>query len=72
ELERAWQQALRTAYVELSDRGVKLLLTTYFGRLGENAALAASLPVAGLHVDAVNGREDVLPLVERLGRDTVL
>jgi 5-methyltetrahydropteroyltriglutamate--homocysteine methyltransferase len=31
--------------------GLKLMLTTYFGALGDNADLALKLPVAGLHVD---------------------
>jgi 5-methyltetrahydropteroyltriglutamate--homocysteine methyltransferase len=34
---------------------VKLLLATYFGRLQETLA-AANLPVAGLHIDAINAR----------------
>jgi 5-methyltetrahydropteroyltriglutamate--homocysteine methyltransferase len=33
--------------------GVSLMLTTYFGALEDNLKLAASLPVAGLHVDLV-------------------
>jgi 5-methyltetrahydropteroyltriglutamate--homocysteine methyltransferase len=35
------------------------LLTTYFGELQENLQLACNLPVAGLHIDAINGREEV-------------
>src|SRR5690606_25508560 len=46
--------AFRRAYAALAgaDRP-KLLLATYFGALGDNAALTASLPVDGLHVDLV-------------------
>ncbi|KAF8607707.1 cobalamin-independent methionine synthase [Ceratobasidium sp. AG-I] len=40
-----------TAYETLSKTGVKLLLTTYFGRLDSNLKFVAKLPVAGLHVD---------------------
>ncbi|WP_319468494.1 5-methyltetrahydropteroyltriglutamate--homocysteine S-methyltransferase [uncultured Pseudodesulfovibrio sp.] len=41
----------------------RLLLTTYFGDLGDNLELAMSLPVDGIHVDLVRGPnqlEDVL------------
>src|SRR5690606_22659950 len=43
----------------------KLLLATYFGRLGDNLDLACQLPVAGLHIDASHGFEEVTKLAER-------
>jgi len=48
-------EAYRTAFRALADAapGLNLLLTTYFEGLRDNLALAASLPVAGLHVDLV-------------------
>ncbi|MBF8176137.1 5-methyltetrahydropteroyltriglutamate--homocysteine S-methyltransferase [Herminiimonas contaminans] len=72
ELDTDWQNAFKAAYDQLKNSRVKLLLATYFGQLLENRALAASLPVAGLHVDAINGRDDVLPLIDLLGADKVL
>ena len=72
ELDAAWKNAFNTAYAALKNSGVKLLLATYFGQLLENQKLAASLPVAGLHIDAINGRNDVLPLIELLAADKVL
>ncbi len=72
ELSEDWRNAFKTAYESFKNSRVKLLLTTYFGQLLENRQLAASLPVAGLHVDAINGREDVLPLIEMLPANTVL
>lgn len=72
ELNRPWQQAFHTAYAALKNSGVKLLLATYFGQLLENQKLAANLPVAGLHIDAINGRNDVLPLIDLLSTDKVL
>ncbi|HEY8945850.1 MAG TPA: 5-methyltetrahydropteroyltriglutamate--homocysteine S-methyltransferase [Polyangiaceae bacterium] len=59
ELDPEWQPAYRTAYEFLKGAGSKLLLTTYFGRLGENLELAASLPVDGIHLDAVSARSEV-------------
>ncbi|EKU31663.1 MULTISPECIES: 5-methyltetrahydropteroyltriglutamate--homocysteine S-methyltransferase [Alcaligenes] len=72
ELDADWQQAFKTAYQQLKATGVKLLVATYFGQLLENAALAASLPVAGLHVDAINDRDGVDALLKLLGDDKVL
>jgi 5-methyltetrahydropteroyltriglutamate--homocysteine methyltransferase len=72
ELAPQWQEAFRTAYAALTDTGVKLLLTTYFGQLKQNLELACSLPVDGLHLDAVNARDEVEPVIEQLGTDKVL
>ncbi|WP_143889734.1 5-methyltetrahydropteroyltriglutamate--homocysteine S-methyltransferase [Tepidimonas alkaliphilus] len=63
ELSAEWQHAYNVAYHALKSAPVKLLLTTYFGRLLDNAYLAANLPVAGLHIDAIEGRDDVAPLL---------
>jgi len=72
ELDAEWQNAFNTAYQHLQDCRIKLLLATYFGQLAENRSLAANLPVAGLHVDAVNGRDDIEPLITQLSTDKVL
>jgi 5-methyltetrahydropteroyltriglutamate--homocysteine methyltransferase len=72
ELAPAWEHALRDAYHQLKTSRVKLLLATYFGTLGENLYLAANLPVAGVHVDAVNGRHEVQPLLNMLASHKVV
>ncbi len=72
ELDADWQHALNTAYHQLKDAKVKLLLATYFGQLQENAYLAAGLPVAGLHIDAINDREGVQTLINLLPAYKVL
>jgi len=72
ELAPQWQDAFRTAYAALADSGVKLLLTTYFGQLKQNLELACSLPVDGLHLDAVNARDEVEPVIEQLNAGQVL
>jgi 5-methyltetrahydropteroyltriglutamate--homocysteine methyltransferase len=72
ELDADWQHAFNTAYHHLKACPVKLLLATYFGQLQENLYLAANLPVAGLHVDAIRGREDVRPLLNLLPNHKVL
>ncbi|WP_423460696.1 5-methyltetrahydropteroyltriglutamate--homocysteine S-methyltransferase [Ottowia sp. VDI28] len=72
ELGADWQHAFNTAYHHLKISRLKLLLATYFGPLQENKYLAANLPVAGLHVDAINGRDDILPLLGLLPGHKVL
>jgi 5-methyltetrahydropteroyltriglutamate--homocysteine methyltransferase len=72
ELDSKWQQAFTTAYDTLNTGKVKILLATYFGQLQENLPLACSLPVQGLHVDAINARHEVSTLIARLPTDRVL
>ncbi|MES2790843.1 MAG: 5-methyltetrahydropteroyltriglutamate--homocysteine S-methyltransferase, partial [Planctomycetota bacterium] len=57
DLPAAAVEGFRRAYAQLASAvpNVRLMLTTYFGDLRENLSLAASLPVAGLHVDLVRG-----------------
>ncbi|MCQ4164897.1 5-methyltetrahydropteroyltriglutamate--homocysteine S-methyltransferase [Tahibacter harae] len=72
ELDAAWRGGFTTAYHQLKTARVKLLLATYFGPLQQNRDLVGGLPVAGVHVDAVNGREDVAPLLAQLSDRQVL
>ncbi|WP_284337290.1 5-methyltetrahydropteroyltriglutamate--homocysteine S-methyltransferase [Comamonas sp. NoAH] len=73
ELDADWQHAYNVAYHQLKACRVKLLVATYFGALLDNKHLAANLPVAGLHVDAINGsREDVQQLIGLLPGNKVL
>lgn len=73
DLDRRWQQAFEQAYFQLSKAPVKLLLTTYFGELGDNLPLACSLPVAGLHIDAVsNGRAEIIKVVDWLSAHQII
>jgi len=72
ELDADWQHAFNVAYHQLKGARVKLLLATYFGQLLDNRYLAANLPVAGLHIDAINGRDDVKPLLNLLPSHKVL
>lgn len=72
ELDSDWQQALSTAYQALSSSQVKLLLTTYFGRLQDNLPLACQLPVDGLHLDAVSAENEVAEVISALPKHKVL
>ena len=72
ELDTDWQYAFNLSYHQLKACRVKILLATYFGQLQENLYLAANLPVAGLHIDAINGQDDIRPLLNLLPDHKVL
>jgi 5-methyltetrahydropteroyltriglutamate--homocysteine methyltransferase len=73
ELDADWQHAFNLAYHQLKSAKLKILVASYFGPLLDNKHLAANLPVAGLHVDAVNGsRDDVQQLIGLLPGHKVL
>ncbi|NPA72429.1 MAG: 5-methyltetrahydropteroyltriglutamate--homocysteine S-methyltransferase, partial [Gammaproteobacteria bacterium] len=72
ELNEAWQAAFITAYAELSDAPVKLLLATYFETLGAHLTLVSQLPVAGIHFDAVWGKAQLTEVVAAINADKVL
>jgi len=55
------RRALFQAYETLARTapGMKLMLTTYFGALGDNLETALALPTAGLHIDLVRAPEQL-------------
>jgi 5-methyltetrahydropteroyltriglutamate--homocysteine methyltransferase len=52
--------------------GLKIMLATYFGALGDNLDTALSLPVAGLHVDLVRAPEQLEAIGRLVRKDLVL
>ncbi|SDG41622.1 MULTISPECIES: 5-methyltetrahydropteroyltriglutamate--homocysteine S-methyltransferase [unclassified Duganella] len=72
ELDQDWQHAFNLAYHQLKACRVKILVATYFGQLQENLYLLANLPVAGVHIDAINGHDDIRPLLNLLPDHKVL
>ncbi|MAR01437.1 MAG: 5-methyltetrahydropteroyltriglutamate--homocysteine S-methyltransferase [Oceanospirillaceae bacterium] len=72
DLDTRWKQAYEQAYHTLKCNRPQILLTTYFGALGDNLQLACNLPVAGLHLDAVRGRADVGRVLDWLPAHKVL
>ncbi len=61
DLDEPTRQALREAYGMFAYAlpKLKLMLTTYFGALGDNLDTALGLPVAGLHLDLVRVPEQL-------------
>jgi 5-methyltetrahydropteroyltriglutamate--homocysteine methyltransferase len=72
DLPAAWRRAFETAYGQLADAEPRLLLTSYFGRLGDNLDWAVRLPVRGLHVDLARAPEQLNDMLEALPEDKVL
>ncbi|MDE9454453.1 5-methyltetrahydropteroyltriglutamate--homocysteine S-methyltransferase [Xenorhabdus bovienii] len=65
ELPKEWLEAFSTAYQVLQGQA-KLLLTTYFDSISHNLATIKSLPIQGLHVDLVAGKDSLDELNQSL------
>jgi len=72
ELESEWRQAFAKAYGFLNSVNINVLLATYFGDLQDNLALVADLPVQGIHIDAINARQEVEALIGKIPDDRVV
>ncbi|RCL00328.1 MAG: 5-methyltetrahydropteroyltriglutamate--homocysteine methyltransferase [Candidatus Tokpelaia sp. JSC085] len=72
DLHDVWKDSFERTYNYFKNIKVKLLLATYFGPLLENRRLVASLPVDGVHIDAINGRDDVEPFLNLLAKEKTL
>ena len=72
ELDARSRQAFVDAYQALAGGKAKLLLASYFGQLQGNLPLLASLPVQGVHIDAINARHEAEELARQLPADRVL
>ncbi|KHS78295.1 5-methyltetrahydropteroyltriglutamate--homocysteine S-methyltransferase [Pectobacterium brasiliense] len=71
ELPQAWLAAFKPTYDALQGQ-VKLLLTTYFDSVSQNLETIKTLPVQGLHVDLVHGKDDAATLGAQLPANWVL
>ncbi|WP_423601923.1 5-methyltetrahydropteroyltriglutamate--homocysteine S-methyltransferase [Sphingomonas sp. MS122] len=58
------RRAFTRAYARLARSTPQIMLTTYFGGLGDNLTLATALPVAGLHIDLVRAPEQLAPVLK--------
>jgi len=65
--------AYRHAYAVLAAAHTpRLLLTSYFGALGDNLTLATTLPVNGLHIDLVRAPEQLDAVLDALPAEHIL
>lgn len=72
ELSQEWVRALDIAYHSLKNTPVKTLLTTYFGAIKENLQVLCQLPVDGIHVDAIQNRQEIHTIIDWLPRHKIL
>jgi 5-methyltetrahydropteroyltriglutamate--homocysteine methyltransferase len=72
DLPSAWRNAFEPCYWQLSQSGARLMLATYFSPLEENLSLACRLPVAGLHVDGIRARQELVSVCDWLPVPKVL
>jgi 5-methyltetrahydropteroyltriglutamate--homocysteine methyltransferase len=66
DLPGAWALAFERTYHALKVAPVKLMLATYFAPLEDHLSLAAKLPVAALHVDAVRAGHELQAVLDWL------
>lgn len=66
------RRAFTRAYAKLGRAGPKIMLATYFGVLENNLSLAASLPVAGLHIDLARAPEQLDAVVKAVPHNRLL
>ena len=66
DLPQNWKQGFEIAYNQLKSAQLKLLIATYFSKLDDNLTLACQLPVTGLHIDGINGAQDLPNVLDRL------
>ncbi|WP_416410639.1 5-methyltetrahydropteroyltriglutamate--homocysteine S-methyltransferase [Pantoea sp. App145] len=71
ELPQEWRAAFKPAYDALQGK-TKLLLTTYFDSIGQNLDVIKALPVQGLHVDLVHGKDDIQHINQQLPAEWLL
>ncbi|WP_411727868.1 5-methyltetrahydropteroyltriglutamate--homocysteine S-methyltransferase [Methyloglobulus sp.] len=72
DLPNAWRNAFELVYNRLQSSPVKMLLTTYFGELGELTSFVCKLPVAGLHIDLVRAPEQLTAVLDNFANHKVL
>ena len=66
ELSVELKKAFEISYAKLNNPKLKILLATYFGSLQDNLETISKLPVAGLHIDAVNGGAEVDAVISKM------
>jgi 5-methyltetrahydropteroyltriglutamate--homocysteine methyltransferase len=73
DLDHTARKTYMDAYEQLSQvAGVRLMLATYFGSLGQNLSLAVNLPVDGLHVDLARAPQQLENVLAELPADKIL
>lgn len=72
DLPRQWCTAFSSTYDRFNFSGVKCLLASYFGCLGDNVEFTCQLPVDGLHIDLCRAPNQVHAVLENLPKQNVI
>jgi len=64
-----YEAAYKKAFAEIEKVGLKVVLTTYFSRLGKNLDWVLKLPVTGIHFDLVHGAEQLESTLKEFPKD---
>jgi 5-methyltetrahydropteroyltriglutamate--homocysteine methyltransferase len=72
DLTAAQKAAYKTAFDALKTSGLKIMLTTYFAGLRDNADLAFGLPVDGVHIDLVREPEQLEAALKAIKPNQIL
>ncbi len=72
DLSSEWLNAFERTYHQLQIRPLNILLATYFGPLKENLRTALQLPVSGVHIDAVRGKDEVNQILDLVSPHKIL
>lgn len=74
DLDRPSRVALHRTYARFAKDvpGLKIMLATYFGAVGDNLETVLALPVAGVHLDLVRAPEQLSAVVDETRKDLVV
>ncbi|WP_050384068.1 5-methyltetrahydropteroyltriglutamate--homocysteine S-methyltransferase [Bradyrhizobium pachyrhizi] len=74
DLNETERNALQRAYARLAKGvpGIKIMLATYFGAIGDTIATVLALPVAGLHVDLIRAPQQLSQIESGAREDLVI
>ncbi len=71
ELPDIWKKSFLPTYSKLNGR-INILLTTYFDSISHQLNIIKKLPIQGLHVDLVSGKDNLLMLHKELPENWIL
>ena len=72
DLPKDWQEAFVLAYNRLKLNSLNIILTTYFGDLGDNLSFIKNLPVHGLHIDICSAPKQLITIANEWPRQKIL
>ncbi|WP_346771191.1 5-methyltetrahydropteroyltriglutamate--homocysteine S-methyltransferase [Commensalibacter oyaizuii] len=72
ELSKEWQDAFLYTYKHLQNDQLNILVATYFGQLQDNLEILCKLPVQGVHLDTINGFDEIQSLIDTIDANKII